>query len=178
MFQYSHAKMWPTQAYSLKRWIRIADDQYMYTGNHHVALDLPALRWHGPRYLYRNRLYNSSENNVALQPILTAVLLYVQLWKGYELSITKSFKDAYECKTIPLSRLRKQMDTAYPLLGNRVAVTFERIKDHLTLVLTDQKDYTVTLDNLITDFHEAVPSAYVRTAVKMKVAVAVNANEK
>ena len=176
MFQYSHTKMWPTQAYSLKRWTQVADDQVMYTGNHHVALDLPALRWHGPRYMYGKELYNSSENNVALQPILTAVLLYVQLWKGYELSITKSFKDAYECKTIPLSKLRKQMEKMYPLLGNRVAATYERILGHLTLVLTDQKDYTVTLDNLVTDFHDVAPSAYVRPVVMRKSTVAADAN--
>ena len=136
MFQYSHAKMWPTQAYSLKRWIRIADDEYMYTGNHHVALDLPALRWHGPRYLYRNRLYNSSENNVALQPILTAVLLYVQLWKGTELSITKSFADSYDGKTITLSKLKRQMEKMYPRLGASVTATYDRIANHLEGVLT------------------------------------------
>ena len=122
-------------------------------------------------------MYYSTENNVALQPILTAVLLYVQIWKGYELSITKSFKDAYECKTIPLSRLRKQMEKMYPLLGNRVAATYERIKDHLTLVLTEQKDYVVTLDNLVTDFHDVAPSRYVRPVTMRKSTVSAEAKQ-
>ena len=50
MFQYSHAKTWPTQAYSLKRWTRITKEHVMYTANQRVALDLPALDVYGPRY--------------------------------------------------------------------------------------------------------------------------------
>ena len=120
-------------------------------------------------------MYYSTENNVALQPILTAVLLYVQLWKGYELSITKSFKDAYECKTIPLSKLRKQMEKMYPLLGAEITVTYDRIEKHLKGILVDRKSYEVTLDNLVTDFYDEIPIAYVPTSVKTKGAVAVDA---
>ena len=34
----------------------------------------------------------------------------------------------------------------------------------------------VTLDNLVTDFHDVAPSAYVRPVVKTKPAVAADAN--
>ena len=44
------AKMFPTQAYSLKRWTRLEKKVYMYMPNQHMALDTPALRIFGPRY--------------------------------------------------------------------------------------------------------------------------------
>ena len=55
------AKMFLTQAYSLKRWTRLEKKVYMYTANQHVALDLSALKLFGPRYLLEDVLYSSNE---------------------------------------------------------------------------------------------------------------------
>ena len=51
--------LYPTQAYSLKRWTSMQNSLLMYTANHHVAMDPFALKRFGPRYLSNGNMYNS-----------------------------------------------------------------------------------------------------------------------
>ena len=92
----------------------------MYTASQHVALDRPALSLFGPRYSLEGVLYPSTENNVALQPILAAVLLYVQLGKNVVLGINDSFGDMYGGKTITLDATKDAMMRIYPNTTHKV----------------------------------------------------------
>ena len=70
--------MYPTQAYSIKHWFQHTAQQAMFTASHHVALDTPALERFGPWFLLYGKLYLSNDYNISLQPIVLALLLYIQ----------------------------------------------------------------------------------------------------
>ena len=99
-------------------------------------------------------LYPSNENNVALQPVLAAVLLYVQIGKNVVIGINDSFGDMYGGKTITLDATKDAMMLIYPKITHKVTDLYERILDHLQGVQTERKQYVETLHNVLRDFHD------------------------
>ena len=126
----------------------------MYTANQHVALAIPALEMHGPRYILDGVLYLSSPDNVALQPILTAVLLYFHMALDVQLRPSQCFQDDYLGKTIDLDKLKGYLGEMYPEHGSRVKAFHDRFRGHLQGNTKDRKGYEITLDNVIKDFHD------------------------
>ena len=99
--------LYPTQAYSVKRWTSMQNSLLMYTANHHVAMDTFALMRFGPRYLSSGVKYNSTPCNVHLQPSMLALLHYLKMCKvpfG-----VKNFVDREGLKTIDLDEMKKLM---------------------------------------------------------------------
>ena len=110
-----------------------------------------------------------------MQPVLTAVLLYIALGKNMVLHMTTSFEDAYEGKTITLDVMKDEMLAMYPTVTHKVVALYERILDHLQSVLTDRHSYEVTLHNVLRDFHaEPSTSIAVQPAVRTQDAITVD----
>ena len=107
--------LYPTQAYSLKRWTSMQNSMLMYTANHHVAMDTFALIRFGPRYLLRHVKYNSTPCNVRLQPSMLALLHYLRKC-GAPFSV-KDFADREGLKTIDLDAMLTLMGEAFPHHG-------------------------------------------------------------
>ena len=157
MFQYCDAGLYPVQGYHPKRWTQLASGAVMYLADHHMALDGAALRTYGPRYRHDDDTYICDENNVALMPVLMALMLYIN--KEGDRRINMGFcRDDYGGKTFVLEVLDRALDRAYPDYLEARTNVFQRILEHMKGTLPTHDSYRDTLKRVIKHFHDAVPA--------------------
>ena len=131
--------LYPTQAYSLKRWTSMQNSLLMYTANHHVAMDTFALKRFGPRYLSNGKMYNSVPENVSLQPSMLALRHYL---KKCEVPFSvKDLEDREGLTTIDLDEMRELVVKAFPTKNAAIDVVFTRIDNHLKKGAQVKQDY-------------------------------------